>query len=132
MEQKLTLVEISKLSQGINQWHSYLGSLSEREFYSLFTELPNFAQKVPSNFVISMAIKMLELGYLGDGLENETRQIFINNSRILYDFGSSGYDGEEKKKIHEAWNGSVDFCERFGYKSGAIYEILGPHKLFEE
>lgn len=131
MQRALTLTEISSLSKDINEWHSYLGSISEREFYSLFNDLRNFTQPVPSSFIISMSRKMLELAYFGDGLENESRQFFIQMSDILFESGTSRYDSEAKRKIQDARESEIDYCERFGYKSGAIYEVLRPHKIFE-
>lgn len=131
MQRALTLTEISSLSKDINEWHSYLGSISEREFYGLFNDLRNFTQPVPSSFIISMSRKMLELAYFGDGLENESRQLFIQMSDILFESGTSRYDSEAKRKIQDARESEIDYCERFGYKSGAIYEALRPHKIFE-
>lgn len=131
MQRTLTLTEISKLSKNVNEWHSYLGRLSEKDFYGLFVDLRNFNQLVPSNFMIAMSRKMLELAHFGDGLENETRQFFIQISEILFDSGTSSYDIEAKRKMQDARETEIDYCERFGYKSGVIYEVLRPHQIFE-
>jgi hypothetical protein len=142
--------ELFERMQSHDDWMTDFALMTKKEFGDFFTwvfeikleEVLNFDERRASTTVVikitllsALCLKMLEVGHFADGVSEEWRKATIGGAEVWITFLLSTLS-EQRPDIHEqlssAWQSSLDMCERFGYRSGTVFEVLAPHKVFAD
>jgi hypothetical protein len=126
----------------IDEWLDYFSTLTLGEFNTLCNgvvdRLPDAFREFEFQWVASLgyslASKMLDFGHFQPGLSEERRAKAIDAAvalsrliiSLLEDFP------EKQTALVKAWEIDNERCNLFGYRSGAVYEVLAPHQIFRE
>jgi hypothetical protein len=81
---------------------------------------------------LAIARKELELSDFEDGMTLEQRLASRQAATSYYELAKGFYLPEQQEAVEAAWLSAVDRGERFGYRSGAVFEIMAPHSVFRE
>jgi len=129
--------EILSVHRSMDEWLSFFEDLTVDEFLDLYDAVISFAVKgsvrsMPMTFLVSLAWKLLEFGHFYYGLTDAQRELAISKATSVYEcvLASFSEGHHVRVTLETGWAGSIDHCNRFGYRSGAIYEALAPHKMF--
>ncbi len=80
--------------------------------------------------LLALCSKVLEAEHFCDGAMQEWRDSAHHIADVWFDFIISMFgQTEQGKAAQAAWAAQKDYCERFGYRSGPVYEVLAPHHL---
>lgn len=82
------------------------------------------------SMLASLCQKMLESAHFLDGVTQEFRKATEDIANQHFDLLISLCDEKNNTAIKRAWKATEDYCARFGYKSGAVFEVLAPHRVF--
>ena len=74
--------------------------------------------------------KFLESAHFLDGVTQEFRDQTEEMADGYFEILISLCDEYNKIIIKEIWEKSKNYCDRFGYKSGVVFEVLAPHRVF--
>jgi hypothetical protein len=80
--------------------------------------------------LISLCSKLLESGHFLDGMSQDWRNSTETIAITYFNLLMSLCDTEHGTAVKKAWDIQKDHCDRFGYKSGVIFEVLAPHRVF--
>ena len=87
---------------------------------------------VSTSLLVGLARQLLRHGYFSEGLTEQERESFIVKADLIANVVLEGAEPSMSVTFKEAWAKDKDMNERFGYKSGAIWEALRPHRVFAE
>ena len=82
--------------------------------------------------VLAVARKLHEFANFADDLDLEQRLKFEEMSNDIFKRAFVNFRQNQKEAIEKAWKSSQDLADRFGYRSGAIYKTLAPHRIFSD
>ncbi|MCW2317219.1 hypothetical protein M2322_002773 [Rhodoblastus acidophilus] len=118
-------------ARNVNEWFDYFGTLSRHDFYATVgAVLTSGAKDVDRSLLLAIARKTHDDANFSEGLsigEREKWEAFAEEV-IFYAMASS--DEKDRAAIEAGWSYTKDAGLRFGYKSGAIFETLRPHRVF--
>jgi hypothetical protein len=82
--------------------------------------------------LFAIARKELELSDFGDGLTIEQRLSTKAAATSYHELAKGFYAPHQQDAVDAAWQASLDRGEKFGYRSGPVFEILAPHHVFRD
>ena len=129
--------EILSVNRTMEEWLSFFEDLTVNELLDLYDAVISFALKgsvrsMPLTLLVSLARKLLEFGHFYYGLTDAQREWAISNATTVYEGVLASFSEGQAIRVtlETGWAALIDRCNRFGYRSGAIYEALAPHKMF--
>ena len=129
--------EILSVHRSMDEWLSFFEDLTVNEFLDFYGAVISFDPKgsvrsMPMTFLISLARKLLEFGHFYYGLTDAQREWAISNATTVYEGVLASFSEGQAIRVtlETGWAAEIDYCNRFGYRSGAIYKILAPHQMF--
>lgn len=114
---------------GADELNQYFTKISYEEFRIVLDAVLGTGG-IKLNLVLALARKLHEHAHFSAGLSDRDRTVFIAEADEIMDFAFSMADEEVRPRISAAWDSSKDYCARFGFSSGVIYEVLAPHTVF--
>lgn len=129
--------EILSVHRSMDEWLSFFEDLTVNEFLDFYGAVISFDPKgsvrsMPMTFLISLARKLLEFGHFYYGLTDAQRQLAISEATSVYEGVLASFSEAHPTRVtlETGWAAEIDHCNKFGYRAGAIYEALAPHKMF--
>ncbi len=93
-------------------------------------DIVNSGRTVSPALLAGLARQLLRHGYFSEGLTEQERESFIAEADVIADFLLEAAEPSMAEKFREAWTKDKEVSERFGYKSGAMWDALRPHRVF--
>lgn len=124
------LEDILSKDLSVAEWSEYFCSLTEAQFIASLHAVVCSGRPTSPPLLIGLARQLLRHGYYSEGLTEQERESFIAKADVIADLLLEGAEPSMAETFREAWAKDKDVSERFGYKSGAIWDALRPHRVF--
>jgi hypothetical protein len=86
------------------------------------------------SLLTALCSKMNEIGNFSDSLNDQQRHCIIEfyAKKYMYLILALTIGSEIGTNISKAWDAQNETNEKFGYKSGSIFEITKPHRVLRD
>jgi hypothetical protein len=111
---------------------NYLSARTRAEFHDLLEKTMHCSGPVPYKFLMGLARKLHEDAHFTDGLSKGERETWAEFADVMIAGVMEKVSQSEREMLQVAWAATQDYAARFGYLSGAIYEVLAPHQVFRD
>jgi hypothetical protein len=116
----------------LDELEHYLSAGTRAEFHDLLEKTMHCSGPVPRKFLMALARKLLEDAHFTDGLSKGERETWAEFADAMIANLMEKASQSDRELLQVAWAGEKDYAARFGYLSGAIYEVLAPHQVFSD
>jgi hypothetical protein len=124
--------EIVLSTRTVLEWGEYFSTLTRAEFHTLLRSVLECRKGLSIQLCAALAKKLYEDAQFSDGLDEKDRQAYSDLAGEIMGHAGKQADDKMRADLTRAWAATKDYAERFGYRSGAIYEALAPHQIFAE
>lgn len=124
-------VSFSAEGMTLEELDAHFSGMTRSGFHEFLAGLMESGQPQNAHLLLGLARKLFEDANFSDGLPEAERISWSDFADNLLAQSMTGYPEAQRKSISDGWEATKDFAGRFGYKSGALYETLAPHRVFK-